>query len=245
MRVVAMIPARLQASRFPKKLLQDLGGLPVIVRTYRAARDAALFDQVVVVTDDTSIAKLIENEGGSVFISKKVHQSGSDRIAEAIENYQTDIVVNVQGDEPFINTQALSDLIDVFQKDVHSQVDVASLMQPIYKREDILDPNVVKVVTNAQSDALYFSRAAIPFHRDSDSLDSYYKHIGIYAYRKQALLAFSRMPSSSLENIEKLEQLRYLENGFRIRMVLTHQSTIGIDTPEDLEKARLFLQNPK
>lgn len=241
MKVVAMIPARLQASRFPEKLLQDLGGKPVIVHTYLAAKNSGLFENVIVVTDHISIAQVIENIGGKVFISQMEHQSGSDRIAEAAQHIDADIIVNVQGDEPFINTQALSSVIDILKNDTLYQIDLASLMQPIDNESDIQNPNQVKVVVNRYGDAMYFSRSVIPYNRDKLPT-SYYKHIGIYAFRKHALLAFYKMKPSELEKTEKLEQLRFLENGYRIRMALTYSSTIGIDTPEDLEKARLILK---
>lgn len=239
MNFTAMIPARYGASRFPGKLLKDLGGQPVIVRTYNAVCSTELFDQVFVITDSPLIGDVIQKQGGSVLYSQKEHNSGSDRIAEACEKINTNIVINIQGDEPFTDKASLSSLIDVFRNDTCGKIDVATLMEKITQPEEIDNPNNVKVVTDLNNNALYFSRSRIPFNRNA-STAIYYKHIGIYAYRKQALLNFTKMNPSVLEETEKLEQLRFLENGYRIRMVLTEHSTIGIDTPEDLEKARLL-----
>ncbi|MDO5608086.1 MAG: 3-deoxy-manno-octulosonate cytidylyltransferase [Capnocytophaga sp.] len=238
MNFTAMIPARYAASRFPGKLLQDLGGKPVIVRTYEAVVASELFDQIYVVTDDTTIGEVVRINGGNVLYSRKEHQSGSDRLAEACEDLDTDIIVNIQGDEPFTHKDSLKLLLDIFRNDCEYKVDVATLMEKIADPEDIANPNNVKVVTDLANNALYFSRAFVPFPRDKNSDYPHYKHIGIYAYRKEALMAFTKMEASPLEKLEKLEQLRFLENGYRIRLAITPHSTIGIDTPEDLIKAR-------
>lgn len=241
MNIIAVIPARLQATRFPKKLMQDLAGKPVIVQTYLAVEKTKLFSQVYVVTDSQEIFDEVKKYGANAIMSQKEHQSGSDRIAEAVENLPADIVVNVQGDEPFINEESLKDLLQVFVQDVDNQVDLASLMIPIFDEEQIRNPNNVKVVTDNKNFALYFSRSVIPFQRgEANSHFTYKKHIGVYAFRKSALMDFYKLPPSPLEENEKLEQLRYLENGKRIKMVQTHTQSIGIDTPEDLEKAREF-----
>ena len=240
MKVIAMIPARYGATRFPAKLMQDLCGKPVIVHTYQRVKDTQLFDEVYVVTDDDRIEKAICEVGGRVIRSKKEHNSGSDRLAEASQDLPVDIIVNVQGDEPFTNKENLEKVIDIFAKDVDKTVDVASLMELITEPEEIANPNNVKVVVNRQNEALYFSRSVIPYQR-ADVGSPYYKHIGIYAYRKAALQRFTELPPSVLEETEKLEQLRYLENGYKIRLALTNVPTIGIDTPDDLEKARIRL----
>ena len=240
MKVIAMIPARYGATRFPAKLMQDLCGKPVIVHTYQRVKDTQLFDEVDVVTDDDRIEKAICEVGGRVIRSKKEHNSGSDRLAEASQDLPVDIIVNVQGDEPFTNKENLEKVIDIFAKDVDKTVDVASLMELITEPEEIANPNNVKVVVNRQNEALYFSRSVIPYQR-ADVGSPYYKHIGIYAYRKAALQRFTELPPSVLEETEKLEQLRYLENGYKIRLALTNIPTIGIDTPDDLEKARIRL----
>lgn len=238
MKLIAMIPARYGATRFPAKLMQDLCGKPVIVHTYQRVADTNLFDQVYVVTDDDRIENAIHEVGGKVIRSQKEHNSGSDRLAEASKNLEVDIIVNVQGDEPFTDVENLQKIIDIFANDSQQNIAVASLMERITNPEDIANPNNVKVVVNKFNEALYFSRSVVPFPRDPNTAVPYYKHIGIYAYRKDALQQFTQLPPSLLEETEKLEQLRYLENGFKIRLALTNIPTIGIDTPEDLEKAR-------
>jgi 3-deoxy-manno-octulosonate cytidylyltransferase (CMP-KDO synthetase) len=241
MKIIAVIPARYASTRFPAKLMQDLGGKTVIQRTYQAAVNTRLFDDVFVVTDSILIYDEIITNGGKAIMSIAAHESGSDRIAEAVENLDVDIVVNVQGDEPFINTKPLAELLDVFRNDFDKKVDLASLMFEIKDTAEIENPNNVKVVTDQNGFALYFSRSVIPYPRDINVGVRYMKHIGIYAFRKQALLDFYRLPMKSLEATEKLEQLRYLEFGKRIKMVETNQGSIGIDTPEDLEKARKLI----
>ncbi|MFL9836121.1 3-deoxy-manno-octulosonate cytidylyltransferase [Flavobacterium sp. ST-75] len=241
MKIIAVIPARYASTRFPAKLMQDLGGKTVISRTYEAAVKTELFDDVFVVTDSDIIFKEIANNGGKAIMSIKEHESGSDRIAEAVENLDVDIVVNVQGDEPFINKEPLADVLEVFKSDAAREIDLASLMIEINNWEDIENPNNVKVIVDQKQFALYFSRSVIPYPRDKETGARYYKHIGIYAFRKHALMDFYKLPMQSLEATEKLEQLRYLEYGKKIRMVETTHVGIGIDTAEDLEKARKML----
>jgi|TARA_B110000037_G_scaffold216358_1_gene275336 3-deoxy-D-manno-octulosonate cytidylyltransferase len=237
MKIVAMIPARLEATRFPNKLMQDLEGMSVILRTYRTTFETGLFDAVYVVTDSDVIYNEIISNGGKAIISKKAHESGSDRIAEVIEDVDADVVINVQGDEPFTNKETLNKLIAVFKKDDNEQIDIASVMFEIKDSQEIQNPNNVKVVTDINDFALYFSRSSIPFQRDV-SFGTFYKHIGIYAFRKNILLKCTNLPMYELEQAEKLEQLRFLGNGMRIKMVKTKHQPIGIDTPEDLEEAR-------
>jgi 3-deoxy-manno-octulosonate cytidylyltransferase (CMP-KDO synthetase) len=241
MKIIAVIPARYASTRFPAKLMQDLGGKTVITRTYEAAVNTNLFDDVFVVTDSDLIFNEIVSQGGKAIMSIKEHESGSDRIAEAIENLDVDVVVNVQGDEPFINKEPLEKVIEVFKKDVEQKVDLASLMREITDWEAIQNPNNVKVIVDQNGLALYFSRSVIPYPREKNVGVRYFQHIGIYAFRKQALLDFYHLPMKSLEASEKLEQLRYLEYGKKIKMVETDHVGIGIDTPEDLEKARLLI----
>jgi 3-deoxy-manno-octulosonate cytidylyltransferase (CMP-KDO synthetase) len=233
-----MIPARYQASRFPAKLMQDLGGKPVIVRTYEAAVNTQLFDEVYVVTDSEVISEVISAIGGKVIMSKQKHESGSDRIAEAVEDMEVDIVINVQGDEPFIDAVSLEKIIDVFKADTEREIDLASLMTPIFEWEEIANPNTVKVIVDNQNFALYFSRSPIPYPRDKEVEATYYKHKGIYAFRKRALMDFKRLPMLTLEAKEKIEAIRFLEYGKKIKMVETHVTGIEIDTPEDLDRAR-------
>ena len=238
-----MIPARYSASRFPGKLMKDLGGKPVILRTYQAALHSNLFDEVYIVTDSDVIFKTIEDVGGKAIMSIKEHECGSDRIAEAVENIDADIVINVQGDEPFIDEVSLSKLIDVFKKDTKKEVDLASLKVQITDKEDIENPNNVKVITDVNNMAIYFSRSVIPFHRDQNIDVKYYKHKGVYAFRKQALIDFYHTPITPLEASEKIEAIRYQEIGKKIKMIETDVEAVGIDTPEDLEKAIKYLNN--
>ena len=241
MKVIAVIPARYASTRFPAKLMQDLGGKTVITRTYEAAVNTNLFDDVFVVTDSDLIFNQIVSQGGKAIMSSKEHESGSDRIAEAVSNLEVDIVINIQGDEPFIDKDSLAKLIQVYKNDSKGEVDLASLMRQITDIQDIENPNNVKVVVDQSGFALYFSRSVIPYPREINVGVRYMQHVGIYAFRKQALLDFYNLPMKSLEASEKLEQLRYLEFGKRIKMVETNHIGIGIDTPEDLEKARRLL----
>lgn len=238
MKIIAMIPARYAASRFPAKLMQDLSGKPVIVRTYEAAIKTGLFDAVYVVTDSTVIYENITKAGGSAIMSKTEHDCGSDRIAEAVTDMNVDIIVNVQGDEPFTDRESLLGIMQVFKNDTSKEIDLASLMVKITDEEEINNPNTVKVIVDNRNFALYFSRAPIPFPRAKDSGTVYYKHKGIYAFRKSALMDFQRLPMLSLEATEKIEAIRYLEYGKKIKMVETTVSGIEIDTPEDLAKAQ-------
>ena len=243
MKIIAVIPARYASTRFPAKLMQDLIGKTVILRTYQATVLTNLFDDVFVVTDSQIIYNEIVSNNGKAIMSIKNHESGSDRIAEAISSIDCDIVVNVQGDEPFIDNKSLESLLKVYETDVNKDIDLASLMRQITKQEDINNPNNVKVVIDQSSFALYFSRSVIPFAREINVGVRYFQHIGIYAFRKKALLDFYALPMKSLEASEKLEQLRYLEFGKRIKMVETNHVGIGIDTIEDLEKARIMMQS--
>jgi 3-deoxy-manno-octulosonate cytidylyltransferase (CMP-KDO synthetase) len=242
MKIIAVIPARYASTRFSAKLMQDLGGKTVILRTYEAAINTHLFDDVFVVTDSDLIFDEIISHGGKAIRSIKEHESGSDRIAEAVENLDVDIVINVQGDEPFIDAEPLAKVIEVFRNDLDKKVDLASLMREITNEDDINNPNNVKVVVDQNGFALYFSRSVIPYPREKNVGVRYMQHIGIYAFRKEALLDFYSLPMQSLEASEKLEQLRYLEFGKKIKMVETIHVGIGIDTPEDLEKARRMLK---
>ncbi|MEC3965791.1 3-deoxy-manno-octulosonate cytidylyltransferase [Flagellimonas halotolerans] len=233
-----MIPARYQASRFPAKLMQDLGGKPVIVRTYEAAVNTKLFNEVYVVTDSPIISDVIKEIGGNVIMSKTTHESGSDRIAEAVEDMDVDVVINVQGDEPFIDAESLEKIINVFKNDTAKEIDLGSLMTPITDWDEISNPNTVKVIVDHQDFALYFSRSPIPYPRDKEVEAPYYKHKGVYVFRKRALMDFKKLPMLPLEAKEKIEAIRFLEYGRKIKMVETHVTGIEIDTPEDLERAR-------
>lgn len=235
--VVALIPARYEASRFPGKLLKDLGGKPVLLRTYEAVVASELFDEVYVVTDDDRIEQCIAEAGGRVLRSQEEHETGSDRLAEAIAHIQTDIAINVQGDEPFIDKDSLQQLIELFEADQDQSIDLASLMVRITEEERVENPNVVKVITDREGFALYFSRSPVPYPRDTSRPATYFQHIGVYAFRRQALLDFKALPIAPLEASEKIEAIRFLEYGRRLRMLETTKPSIGIDTPEDLELA--------
>ena len=237
-KVGAFIPARYAATRFPAKLMQMLGEKTVIRHTYDNTLATNLFDQVYVVTDSEIIFNEIISNGGKALMSKKAHESGSDRIAEAIENLDIDIVVNVQGDEPFVKREPLEKLLACFTDD---NVQVASLMQVITNPSSVEDPNYVKVAVDKNSNALFFSRSVIPYPRSTTIAVTYYEHIGVYAFKKQALIDFTNWPMSPLEAAEKIECLRYIENGVPIKMAITNYMGIEIDTPEDLIKAATLL----
>jgi 3-deoxy-manno-octulosonate cytidylyltransferase (CMP-KDO synthetase) len=237
-KIGAFIPARYAATRFPAKLMQALGDKTVIRHTYDNTLATGLFDEVYVVTDSEIIFNEITAHGGKAIMSKKEHESGSDRIAEAIEDLAIDIVVNVQGDEPFVKKEPLEKLIAVFKDDT---VQVASLMQVLTHSDLIADPNYVKVAVDKNMNALFFSRSVIPYPRNRELAIPYYEHIGVYAFKKQALLDFTNWPMSPLEAAEKIECLRYLENGVSMKMVVTSYMGVEIDTPEDLIKAAKLL----
>jgi 3-deoxy-D-manno-octulosonate cytidylyltransferase len=238
-KIGAFIPARYAATRFPAKLMQMLGDKTVIRHTYDNTVATGLFDEVYVVTDSEIIFDEIVNNGGKAIMSERSHESGSDRIAEAIENLDIDIVVNVQGDEPFVKKEPLQKVIDVFSD---ATVQVASLMQVLSNPQLIEDPNYVKVAVDIHNNALFFSRSVIPYPRDKEVAAKYYEHIGVYAFKKQTLLDFTNWPMSPLEAAEKIECLRYLENGVAIKMVVTEYMGVEIDTPEDLIKAAALLK---
>ncbi|HEY6504302.1 MAG TPA: 3-deoxy-manno-octulosonate cytidylyltransferase [Chitinophagaceae bacterium] len=235
---IAMIPARYAATRFPAKLMQFLGDKTVIRQTYDATVATGLFDEVIVVTDSDIIYKEITSHGGKAVMSKKEHESGSDRIAEAAEGMNVDIIVNVQGDTPFVKKEPLEKLLKQFDD---PSVQVASMMQVLTKQSEIDDPNFVKVAVDKNMNSLFFSRSVIPYPRDKNTPVTYYEHIGVYAFRKKALLDFTQWPMTPLEAIEKVECLRYLENGIPLRMIVVDYMGIEIDTPEDLQKAARLL----
>ena len=242
MKVVAMIPARYASSRFPGKLLENLGGKPVLLQTYEAVSNMQVFDEVNVVTDSDKIEEALLPYNISILKSKEEHDCGSDRLAEVAHEIDADIIINVQGDEPFTNRGDLSSLINLFKNDADKQIDLASLMMPIDEIEAIENPNNVKVIVDRKDRALYFSRSPIPFPRNTSHQLQYYKHIGIYAFRKQALIDFYRAPKGILEQAEAIECIRHLENGKTIQMVKTYSPSIGIDTPADLEEAEKLWQ---
>lgn len=242
MKAIALIPARLNATRFPEKLLARLKGKAVITRTYQSAVATGLFTDVVVVTDSDRIMDEITGNGGKAVKSKGEYESGTDRIAEIAKDMEGDVFVNVQGDEPFVQKAPLQALLRVFEGDAGKQVQVASLVQKLSNSEFIADPNFVKVVLDKNMNALYFSRCPVPYWRNKDITPDYYEHIGVYAFRKQALMDFTTWPMTPLEMAEKIECLRYLENGIPLKMVLTEYMGIEIDMPEDIARAEAFMQ---
>lgn len=233
-----MIPARYAATRFPAKLMQQLGTKTVIRHTYDNTLSTGLFDQVIVVTDSDIIYEEIVSHGGTAIMSKRNHESGSDRIAEAAASLDVDIILNVQGDEPFVKKEPLEKLLQVFSD---PSVQVASLMQVMKDEKFIEDENYVKVAVDINNNSLFFSRSIIPYARNKQITINYYEHIGVYAFRKQALLDFTSWQITPLEAAEKIECLRYLEHGIPLRMVLTDYMGVEIDTPEDLERAAKLL----
>ncbi|MFL2633418.1 MAG: 3-deoxy-manno-octulosonate cytidylyltransferase [Candidatus Marisimplicoccus sp.] len=238
MKTIALIPARLESKRFPNKLIQEINGVPIILKTYNAAIYTDLFDEVYVVSGNDEILKMIQSAGGKTFKSINNHLSGTDRIAEAAIDIDCNIIVNLQGDEPFINKIALVELIKSFDD---PKVKMASLMTKFKSFNEINNPNNVKVIVDNHSDALCFSRLPIPY--GSKKINDYNRHVGVYAFLKNALIEFSRMERSNLEIIENLEGLRIIENSKKIRMINTNFHGISIDTPEDLLEAEKYLSS--
>ena len=243
MKKVIIIPARLDSSRLPKKVLLDLKGKTVIQRVYEQCLKVKNVDGVYIATDSIEIKEVCETFTNHVIITKSTHQSGTDRIGEAVSAIACDIVINVQGDEPFIEPSLIEALVNSFS---NSEISMSSAMSKINNVKDLHNSNVVKVVTDLHNNALFFSRSLIPFPRDVKEISNsnevlkkyqFFRHIGIYGYRKDFLLKFVNMEQSYLEKIEKLEQLRALENGFKIKMIDANSSLIGIDTQEDYEEA--------
>ncbi len=231
---IALIPARLESTRLPKKLLLPLGNKEIIVRTYEAVLASGLFNQVIVVCNHELIAQALEQHHCNFILDATDHPSGTDRIAAIAQDVSEEIIVNIQGDEPFIQKTDLEALITLFD---HKEVSIASLKTPMTHSTDINNPNNVKVVTNSAGRALYFSRSPIPFNRDGEKA-TYFKHIGMYGYKRNTLLEISQLPPSPLENIEKLENLRMLENGFNIYLKEVKNTSLSIDTAEDYIKAQ-------
>ncbi|ANE51780.1 3-deoxy-manno-octulosonate cytidylyltransferase [Flavisolibacter tropicus] len=238
MKKIAVIPARYDATRFPGKLMELLGDKTVITRTYLATVATGLFDDVVIATDSEIIRDEIQQQGGKVVMTRSDHESGTDRIAEAVANLDVEVIVNVQGDTPFVNGPALQKLLALFDD---PSVQVASLMDVISDAEALQDPNVVKVCVDKQMNSLFFSRSVIPYPRNTAIAISHYRHIGVYGFRKAAILQFTQWPITPLEDAEKIECLRFLEHGISLRMALTSPMGVDINTPEDLAKARHLL----
>jgi 3-deoxy-manno-octulosonate cytidylyltransferase (CMP-KDO synthetase) len=243
-KVVCVIPARYASQRFPGKPLADLRGKPMIQWVYERALKAKTVSKVIVATDDLRICRAVKSFGGNCVMTKKHHSSGTDRIAEVAKSLKFDFIVNLQGDEPTINPRTIDKTVRALLRD--QQCDVSTAMIPITCRDDFHSNSVVKVITDRSGYALYFSRAPIPNLERADPEHQKrffgFKHLGLYVYRKKALLAFPRFKPTFLEKLEKLEQLRFLENGFRIKIIETPYDSTGVDTPEDLENVKKIMK---
>ena len=242
MKFLGIIPARYKSTRLEGKPLKDIGGYPMIRWVYERAKLSDL-DEVVVATDNEEIKNAIETFGGKVVLTREEHPNGTSRIAEVCENFENyDIIINIQGDEPLIEPEMINQLIDTFKKD--SDLVMSTLKEKIEDIETIENPNVVKVITDKNQMALYFSRSPIPYPREMCE-ENYFKHVGIYGYKREFVIKYAKMDSTPLEQSESLEQLRVLENGYKIKVVETSYKVIGVDTPEDLEKVRNFVKENK
>lgn len=248
LRIVGIIPARYRSARFPGKVVADIAGKPMVWWVYKRTNESKLINKVIVATDHNRVRKVLEELGCNLVMTSKKHQTGTDRVAEVAENIKADIVVNVQADEPLITPVAIDKLLKAMKSD--STIEVATLCRKAKSNKEIFNPNTVRVVMNKDGDALYFSRAPIPFNRDAESAHNwlgtgpYFQHIGIYAYRRKFLLELSKQPQTDLEKVEKLEQLRVLETGHRIRVVETDYEPVGVDVPTDIQKVeRLINRN--
>ncbi|MBL7068445.1 MAG: 3-deoxy-manno-octulosonate cytidylyltransferase [Candidatus Omnitrophica bacterium] len=238
MEAIGIIPARYGSTRFEGKVLADLMGKPVIQHVYEMAKKAKTLDDLIIATDDERIYKCVEGFGGKAVLTSIDQPTGTDRLTEVVNPIDVKIIVNVQGDEPLVHYTMIDELVRTMLED--DSINMATAIKRVEDKDEIMDPNIVKAVIDKQGFALYFSRSPIPFERGAQS-KNFYKHLGIYAYTKDFLFTFTNLPKSDLEGIECLEQLRALENGYKIKAVETRYNTIGIDTPEDLEKARELL----
>jgi len=240
-KVIGVIPARFASSRFPGKVLKDIAGKPMIQRVYEQANKSQLLDQLFVAVDDERVLKVVEGFGGKAVMTKIEHQSGTDRLAEAVEKIDADIVVNIQGDQPLFDSNMIDEAVQPMLDDTLIQM---STLKTKIEEEDYADPAVVKVVTDEDDFALYFSRSLIPYSRDNVEVNIY-EHVGLYVYRKEFLFTISKLPQTYLEKIEMLEQLRVLEKGYKIKVIETKSdsiSGISVDTPEDLIKVERLIK---
>lgn len=240
MTVSALIPARLNSTRLEKKLIKNLGGIPVIVRTYQNICSTKLFDEVVVVTDSDDIINVLKEFDIKFLKSKEDHNTGTDRIAEFSKKFKSDIIINVQGDEPFVLKEDLSKIINTFKNDIENKINVISLMTKLISVEEINNPNNVKVVVDKNNNSLMFSRSIIPYKRVENNVN-YFKHIGIYAFRNSFLNKFKKFKQTNLELTEMIEALRIIEHGYNIHMIEIDHEQISIDTIDDFNKAKSIL----
>lgn len=238
LKVIGVIPARFGSTRFPGKPLALINGKPMIQHVYEQVSKSKFIDQIVIATDNENIIKTVEGFGGQAVMTREDHETGSDRISEVTSMVEGDFFVNIQGDEPLIDPRLIDDLVKTALEEKGQVVVTAKTL--IHDYEDVSNPNVVKVVTDKMQNALYFSRSGIPFNRSNKEFD-YYKHLGIYGYPKSILNEFVKLPQTHLEEVEMLEQLRLLENGYSIKVIETKYNAIGVDTPEDIEKVERIL----
>ena len=238
MKTLGVIPARYGAQRFPGKPLALIAGKPLVQRVYEQARQAQRLDRVVVATDDARIADAVKNFGGEVVLTAPTCPSGTDRAAEVARQIECDQIVNIQGDEPLMRPAMIDQLVEGL-----AGSDMATLARPIESAEALANPNIVKVVFAHNGNALYFSRHPIPFVREGGAPVAHFKHLGIYAYQRDFLLKFVQLPPSDLEQAEKLEQLRALENGFTIKVLVTPYDSVGVDTPADVQRVEQILRD--
>lgn len=245
MDVIGVIPARFSSSRFEGKVLADILGKPMIQHVWERAKQAKILEDLIIACDNEQVAEVARDFGAKVVLTAKAHISGSDRIIEVVNPIDVKVIVNIQGDEPLINPMMIDAVARSLLDD--KKVSMATVCKKIEDPSQVIDPHVVKVVMDKNNFALYFSRAPIPFLAPNSAADSvtYYKHIGLYAYTKDFLFTYKNMPVSDLEKIECLEQLRVLEEGFRIKVIETKFDTVGVDTPEDLAKVREYLEKEK
>ena len=236
MRIVAAIPARLDSTRLPKKLLIEICGKSLIARTYEATVNSNLFDDVLVITNSREIISELENSKIKFIFDDANYQTGTDRIAGVASKIEADIIINVQGDEPFINSNTIQSILNTFTNDKENSIGIVSVMTPIKDEKELKNPNNVKVFTDVSNNAIYFSRHSIPFKSDLN-ISKAHKHVGIYAFRKKSLIEFAKLNVGELESSEKIEALRLIENDIKIKMINSNETFIGIDTEEDIQKA--------
>ena len=236
MKIVAAIPARLNSSRLPKKLLRDICGKTLITRTYEATVNSNLFDDVLVITNSSEIIAELESSKVKYIFDDENYQTGTDRIAGVASKIEADIIINVQGDEPFINSNTIESVLNTFKHDKENNIKIVSVMTPIKDDQELKNPNNVKVFTDMSNNAIYFSRHPIPFKIDLN-ISKAHKHVGIYAFRKKSLIKFAKLNVGELESSEKIEALRLIENDIKIKMINSNDTFIGIDTEEDIQKA--------
>ncbi len=243
-KIICLIPARLESKRFPNKLIKKIGDNKTLIeQAYYNALHFQLFDHVAVVTDSQQICDIIKKARGDVILKKQYYPCGTDRVAAVHSVFDSEIVFNVQGDEPFLSKDCIVQMLEVFKRDSKEDIDIVSSMVRINRSEDIINPNNVKVVTNSNNEALYFSRSVIPYQREEQTSFKVYKHQGVYGFRKETLKQVSKQKPTPLERQEKIEAIRFLEMGKTIKMVVNAQESIGIDTPNDIIQARKQYRN--